>query len=249
MCFLWPTWVHNTNGKLISSAVFAQLTAESPYALQWGPLPPQISPFPWGSGLPSNSWFLGPDQAHNLSGITIVSALPLPMADVDPHLIHSSLAPPESSAQMASWLAQPFLQGSLVWQTDGLTDLATRLVTIGRIYVCSRDVQVTANIGSVTVWLCYRTEPSTIRNRLTFTLTANIYYFTYFIYLLRHLTAFYGDEWGCRVLETVRNLRCKDVQRICSRRKAIWRHIGYQNASYLYNCINSDVELSLFSTL
>jgi len=248
MCFLWPTRVHNPNSKLTGSAVYAQLTAESLYALQWGTVP-QISPFPWGSGLPSNSWFLGPVQAHNPNGITIVSALPLPMANVDPHLIHSSWAPTESSAQTASQLVQPFLQGSLVWQTDGLSDHATRSVTIGHIYIRSRDVRVNANIGSVTVWLCYRTEPSTIRNRMTFMLTVNIYYFTYFIYLLHHLTALYGDEWGCRVLETVRNLRCKDVQRICSRRKAIWRHIGYQNASYLYNCINNDVELSLFSML
>ena len=34
-CFLRPTRVHNANGKSIGSAVSAQLTAESPYTLQW----------------------------------------------------------------------------------------------------------------------------------------------------------------------------------------------------------------------
>jgi len=54
-----------------------------------------------------------------------------------PHLIHGSLGPSESSAQTASWSVQPFLQGSLLWQTDRPTDDATRSVTIGRIYVRS----------------------------------------------------------------------------------------------------------------
>jgi len=46
------------------------------------------------------------------------SKLPLPMGDLDPHLMHGSLGSPESSTQTASWSVQPFLQGSLVWQTD-----------------------------------------------------------------------------------------------------------------------------------
>jgi len=36
------TRVHNPNVKLIGSAVFAQLTAESPYTLQWAPLSPKF---------------------------------------------------------------------------------------------------------------------------------------------------------------------------------------------------------------
>jgi len=35
-----------------------------------------------------------------------------------PHLMHGSLRPPEFSTQTASWSVQPFLQGSLVYQTD-----------------------------------------------------------------------------------------------------------------------------------
>jgi len=63
------------------------------------------------------------------------------MGDLNPHLIHGSLGPPESSTQMASRSLQLFLRGSLVWQTDRQTDQpsdhATRSVTIGRIYVGS----------------------------------------------------------------------------------------------------------------
>jgi len=42
VCFLRPTRVHNPNGKSISSAVSAQLTAESPYTLQQAPLSPKL---------------------------------------------------------------------------------------------------------------------------------------------------------------------------------------------------------------
>jgi len=63
------------------------------------------------------------------------SKLPLPTGDLDLHLIHGSLGPPESSTQTASRSVQPFLQGSLVWQTDRQTDHATRSLTTGRIYV------------------------------------------------------------------------------------------------------------------
>jgi len=44
---------------------------------------------------------------------------------------------PESSTQTASRLVQLFLQGSVVWQTDRLTDHATPSVTTDRIYVRS----------------------------------------------------------------------------------------------------------------
>jgi len=50
------------------------------------------------------------------------SKLPLPMLACRRHVIHGSLGPPESGAQMATWLLQPFFQDSLVWQTDRGTD-------------------------------------------------------------------------------------------------------------------------------
>ena len=43
LCILRPARVHNQKGKSIASAVFAQLTAESPYTLQWAPLSPKIA--------------------------------------------------------------------------------------------------------------------------------------------------------------------------------------------------------------
>jgi len=52
--FLGSTWLSIPNGILIGSAVFAQLTAECPYTLQWATLSPSYFLFP------SNTWFLGP---------------------------------------------------------------------------------------------------------------------------------------------------------------------------------------------
>jgi len=69
-----PDRAHNPNGITIGSAVFAQVTAECPYTLQWVPLFPKIAPSHGGSGPPSNTWFLGPVWAHNPNGISIGSA-------------------------------------------------------------------------------------------------------------------------------------------------------------------------------
>ena len=100
------------------------------------PFPPKL-PLPMGDLELHLTRFLGPIRANNLKGISIGSAsfaqqcpytiqrdallplkMPLPMGDLDLHLIRGSLDPPESSTQMASRSVQPFLQGSLVWQTD-----------------------------------------------------------------------------------------------------------------------------------
>ena len=40
------------------------------------------------------------------------------LSDLDPLLVHDSLCPSEPKTQTVSWSVQPFLQGSLVWQTD-----------------------------------------------------------------------------------------------------------------------------------
>jgi len=88
-------------------------------------------PFPRGMWTPpSNTWFLGPLQAHKPNGISISSAVfaqmstefpctlqwdaPFPLkiaafhGGSGPHLIHGSLGPPKSSTQMASRSVQPF---------------------------------------------------------------------------------------------------------------------------------------------
>jgi len=91
--FLGPVWADNPNDITIGSSVLAQMSAECPYTLQWA-----IPPLP-----PQNC--------------------PFPWGNLDPHLIHGFLGLPESSTQTASWSVHPFLQGSLVWQTDRQTML------------------------------------------------------------------------------------------------------------------------------
>jgi len=76
--FLGPVRANNPNGITIGSAVFAQVTAECPYTLQWAPLFPKLV---------------------------------LRMGDLDPR------GQSEPTTQMASRSVQPFLHGSLVWQT------------------------------------------------------------------------------------------------------------------------------------
>jgi len=83
---------------------------------------PQNCPFLWGSGPPFNTWFLGctwfivpssisinsavfaqltADSPCIYNGLSLLSKLPLPMGDLDSHLIHGSLGPTESSTQMS----------------------------------------------------------------------------------------------------------------------------------------------------
>jgi len=102
---------------------------------------PTIAPFRGGSGPISNTWFLGPIGAHKPNRMLIGSAvfakltrrmslhftmgrpfspskLPLPMGDMNTYLIHGPFGPPKSLTKTASRSLQPFLQGSLPWQTD-----------------------------------------------------------------------------------------------------------------------------------
>ena len=56
------------------------------------------------------------------------SKLPLPMLASGPR---GSLGPPESGTQMATLSFQPFLKGTLVWQTDRATDRPTDHMLLG----------------------------------------------------------------------------------------------------------------------
>jgi len=74
--FLPPIPAHNPNGISIGSAVFAQMTVECPYTLQWdAQSPPKICPFPWGIWTPSNTWFPGPTQVLNPNRSSIGAAI------------------------------------------------------------------------------------------------------------------------------------------------------------------------------
>jgi len=96
LCFLWPTQVHNPNGKLISSAISAQLTAESPYTLQWAPLSPKIAPFHGVSGPPTNTWFLEPIHDHNPNSISIGSIVFAQCSADCPYTLQWDAAPPQN---------------------------------------------------------------------------------------------------------------------------------------------------------
>jgi len=74
--FLQLIRAHNPSGISISSAVFAQITAEYHYTLQWdAPFPLKIVPSYGGIWTPSNTWFLGPTRVINPNGILIGAAV------------------------------------------------------------------------------------------------------------------------------------------------------------------------------
>ena len=78
LCCLGPcrVRVHKLNGKLMGSAVFAQLTAEGPYTLQWdAPFALKFAPSHGRSGSLSNTCFLGPTWVLIPNGILIGSAV------------------------------------------------------------------------------------------------------------------------------------------------------------------------------
>jgi len=53
--------------------------------------------------------FNGPEYPQNC---------PLPLEDLNTHLIHGSLGPPKSLTQIVSWSVQLFLQSSQTWPTE-----------------------------------------------------------------------------------------------------------------------------------
>jgi len=77
-----------------------------------------------------------PQSVHILYNFPTLKIAPS-HGDLDSYITHASLRPPESSTQTASPSVQPFLQGSLVWQTD----YPARSVTTDRIYICSTAMQ------------------------------------------------------------------------------------------------------------
>jgi len=74
---LFP-WGHRSphpNDISIGTAVFAQLTTDGPYRVQWAALSPSKLPLHIGDlDHPSNTWFPGTTQAHIPNDISIGSA-------------------------------------------------------------------------------------------------------------------------------------------------------------------------------
>jgi len=172
-CFLGLTWVHNwANNISIGSAVFAQITTECRYTLQWTSPSPLKLPLPMGDlEPPSNTWFPGPIRPHNPNGILIGSAIfctddcrvflyTLQWDAPSP----SKLPPPVGWSEPRSntlfsgpsWVLNPngILMGSAVFAgltsvTDRPTDHATRSVTMCRIYIRSTAIQPNNNYSYV----------------------------------------------------------------------------------------------------
>jgi len=129
---------------------FAQLTAESPYTLQWASLSPKLPLSIGESGPHLMSDSLAPSEPQpkwHLDGFSRFCtddrrlSLYFTMGRPFSHKITPShgggsgspsntwfLGLPESSTQMASRSVQPFSQGSLVSQTDRQTDRQTALL-------------------------------------------------------------------------------------------------------------------------
>ena len=156
------SWAHPSPQPkriLISSAIFAQLTAVSS-GMAGHVLSPKNYTFTQGqSGPLSNMWFLC--QPESKSQTTSHSVQPfctahgrdlwyftmgrrflqlklsIPIGDLDPNLIHGSLGPPESSTHTASQSVEPFLQGSLVQQTDRQTDRPRYSVDNNKPHLCT----------------------------------------------------------------------------------------------------------------
>ena len=137
---------------------FAQSTAESPYTLQWETLSSKL-PLPTGDLDPMKHtipWtHRSPQTKRHLYRFSRLSTDDRRMGDLNPHLIHGPLGPAKSSTQKASRSVQPFLQGSLVWQTDH----ATPSLTIDRIYV--RSTTMRSNNSPTTLRSINRGEDTT----------------------------------------------------------------------------------------
>jgi len=72
----WTYPAHAPNGASIGLGVFAQLTAEIPYTIEWAaPFPLKIAVVHGGSRPPSNKCFLEPTRVHNPNGILISLAV------------------------------------------------------------------------------------------------------------------------------------------------------------------------------
>ena len=73
---LGPMRAHNPNGTSIGSAVFAQMTEECPYTLQWfASFPLKIAPSHVGIWTSYNTWCIGLTRVRNPNGNLIISAL------------------------------------------------------------------------------------------------------------------------------------------------------------------------------
>jgi len=105
------------------------------YTLQWfASFSPQNCPLPWGIWTPSNTWFLGPTRIINANHISIDSAVFAWLASVSDR---QTDRPTDRPTDHTTGSVQPFLQGSLVSQTDRQTDSPRYSVGKNRPHLCT----------------------------------------------------------------------------------------------------------------
>jgi len=136
---------HRRIDRYVGPPLFAQVTAERPYTLEWAASPRSKLPLLiGGSGPHLIHYLLGPPEPttqtesrsvrpflHNSRQTVPVlyngrlsspQNYPFPWGNVDSHLIHGSLGPPQTSNLTASRSVQQFLESTLLCQTDRPTD-------------------------------------------------------------------------------------------------------------------------------
>ena len=89
----WPIRVHNPNGILNGSAMFAQLTAECRQACPCMSFPLKIAPSHGAIWTPSNTWFLEPTLAQNPNCISIGSAVFAQLTTERPYTLQRTVLP------------------------------------------------------------------------------------------------------------------------------------------------------------
>ena len=139
--FLGPISAHIPKGISNGSAIFAQLTAQCPYSLQWAPLSPKNCAFARGASIqlmipcasPSPqskktaSWLVEPFLHRWPQSVPVflyfTMGCPFPL----------KIAPPvgmwffgSTQVLKPKWYLDRFLQGSLLWQTHWQTMLLGR---------------------------------------------------------------------------------------------------------------------------
>jgi len=119
--FLWSTRLSIQNGISIGSAVFAQITADSPDSFYWAPFPKKL-----------------PLSTGNLNSHLIHSSLGPPKSSI------------QTASPSVQPVLQDSLVCQTDEETDRPTDHATRSVTIGRVVVRCGLIIITSGQSNLT---------------------------------------------------------------------------------------------------
>ena len=96
LCFLWPAWVPNSNGKSTGQPFVFSSRQKVCILYSGRPFPPKFPLLVGGDLAPSNSWYLGLVRAHSPNGITIGSAVFAQVTAECPILYNGTPLPPQN---------------------------------------------------------------------------------------------------------------------------------------------------------